>query len=159
MRCKISCEKIDSFIFFRCSVVLECFPVKETFALTRKYILQKKTKAKNNKKIFNLSQTAVQKQTYKNTLTKVKVRKRWQASLKGQLFCIIHFPTCLCVQLYSKSCRRKETFHKVLDNSGLQSLMLLIITSAKTANDYILQKLNTRPFANFFGTGKKSKDS
>lgn len=79
MRWKISCEKIDSFISFMGSVVLECFPVKEIFALTHKYIVQKKTKAKNQKKkkIFNLSKAAVQKQTYKNTLTEVKVRKRW----------------------------------------------------------------------------------
>lgn len=55
MRTKVSCEKIDSFISFMCSVLLKCFPVKETFALTRKYTLQKKTKAKNNKKILHLS--------------------------------------------------------------------------------------------------------
>lgn len=53
----------------------------------------------------------------------------------------------------------KKSFHKVLDYSDLQSLMLLIVISAKITKDYILQKLETHPFINFFGTGKKSKDS
>lgn len=53
MRWKISCEKMDSFISFMCSVLLECFPVKEIFALTHKF--KKKDKTKKQQKIFNLS--------------------------------------------------------------------------------------------------------
>lgn len=135
------------------------FPCKGNLCFDPQVFTSKKTKAKNNKKIFNLSYAVVQKQTYKNTFTKVKVRKRWLAFLEGQLFCIVHFPHVFMFRSTVKFAGGKKAFHKVLKNSGLWSLGLLIIISAKMAKDCILQKLNTHLFVNFFDTGKKSNNS
>lgn len=92
------------------SVVLECFPVEETFALTGKYILQKKTKAKSNKN----SLTWV-RQLPRNNRTKPPSQSRKWAK-DGRHFSkdsspgLSMFPTCLCLQLYSETSRRKENF-------------------------------------------------
>lgn len=158
-RWKISCEKIDSFIFFMCSVVLKCFPVKETFALTHKYILQKRQRQKTTKK----SLTWV-RQLSRNRHTKIPSQKwKWEKDgwhfWKDSSSVLSIFPHVFMFRSTVKFAGGKKAFHEVLKNSGLRPLGLLIIISAKMAKDYILQKLNTHPFVNFFDTGKKSKDS